>query len=1139
MKTNSMPKVTVVSPYAGGDSLVYFLQSMLQQTLDPALFELILVEDGDFDSSGTVRLFNFGFRVTVIPFNRPSGFNGHSAGLCRNAGARLALGTTLVFVDSDCILHPDCIRLHYEVMSDRPDLALCGLLKELPAYNSYLLERGFYGSYDELSQASLPDHRSKPLEDEIPPSGDGWDFWYSGNASVSRSAFLQVGGFDKSGHRCHDLELAYRLFRMGLKFEYSQLAEAIHVEHPRSIDFRKEQMQGVLYIGKKHPELKRFAEDQFIVKKRALEGIAERCESKFQQIIHNLPGVRAGFSWVATPGVAEEQLAPSLDYIPYFSAHHKDNVRLNLRLHRSCWDYNIILPESIVVDHPSITVILPVYNGSHRVLRAVQSVFLQTCQSFELIVVDDASTDGTLKEVEPYRVDPRFRVISLRSNHGLSNALNIGLEASMSAFVLQLDADDWLEPTALETVLKHFMTDDSVAAVYGDAILHDGNGSAYTVTGEQLQSPVEYFEYFQCQVPRAFRKSVLIDRGGWTVSDAQEGRYYEDRLILAKISETHKVLWMPEKLYHVEERRDSLYRAEPLASASAKLPILQEQANRRGYSMSYVFQGNMLKGKFRLSLSVSPGLSWSVVIPFHRSLEQLGNSLRSWLESDFLAAPGEIIVVDEGSDEDARKLIELSPERIRVLRFDARNGPAWARNAGAATSQYEMLFFSDADHIVPPNVISSHERRHGDCPEDAIVIGNVFGRRTFSVVEPGCRSEHKRRLLDILRFDARLEGIASMLACDRAVSLMDDSDTVWKSAQAFSITDAWLADWAAILIKYGENLEAYPHRWTRVSSGSMSIRRGVFKRIGGFDERLPSMEDWELGARAQKDNIAILCAPEAEPYHQVHPVDADRWRNDHVAVQILAAKHGELVKSLISASERFRPPAAAPIRAIIHARDANRLRPPEEQAPRGAADSYCVLTFDDGPHPLATPLILEALGRFNSKAIFFFLGAEAAKYKELCLRVADAGHEIGVHGWTHTSAERFTTIEHFERLSRAINVIEEASGSDVRYTRPPYGRLSAAYADAAEKLGLHVVGWDVSSEDYSAPSHVDIIKNLASQGVRNKVLLFHDGAGDAFITLRALEWLLKACSDSGIRLISLAECSRLRELPSLGLMDLT
>lgn len=1137
MSVNDTPKVSVISPYAGGEGLPYFLQSMLQQTLNPSLFELILVEDGDHDSSATVRLFNFRFRVTVIPFKRPANFRGHSAGLCRNVGARLALGRTLVFADSDCILHPACIWMHYEAMGERPDLALYGALKELPAHKRHMLEQGFYETYDELSQACRADHRKKPFEDDITPTGDGWDFWYSGNASVARSAFLQVGGFDDAGHRCHDLELAYRLFKSGLKFEYLHSAEALHIEHPRSMNSRKEQMDGLLYIGKKHRELQTFAEDRFILGKRLLEEMVEHCESKFQQIIHDLPGVRAGFSWVLAPGISEESLASHLTYVPFHLVEFKDNVRVNLRLQRSCWDYNIVIPAPGVVERPEISVILPVYNGRYTIPRAVQSVFLQTCQAFELIVVDDASADGTIQEIEPYRADPRVRVISLRENHGLSNALNVGLETSQAPFIVQLDADDWLEPTALETILKHFMADGSVGAVYGDGIVHDADGHINVMTGQQLLSPVEFFEYPQCQVPRAFRKSALIDSGGWTVSDALKGRYYEDRVILAKIAETHKVVWIPQKLYHVEERRDSLYRSDPLASAAAKLPILWEQAARRGYELSYNFDGKLLRGKFQPKAVIPPNSRWSVIIPFHRSLDQLRHSLRSWLESDLIATTGELIIVDDGSDEDARELVGMSPERIRVHRFESRKGPARARNVGASLAQYEMLFFSDADHIVPPSVLSSHEQRHRACPGDAIVVGAIFGRRTFLIVEPDCRLTHKQRLLDVLRFDSRFDSVAAAIACGGLVNLTNNSDhDVWTLAQSLSFTENWLSRWAPIFIAHGERLEGYLHRWTRVNTGSMSISAKTFRRLGAFDEGLFSMEDWDLGARAQKSNVEILCAPEAEPYHQIHPVDSDRWRNDEVGAHTLSAKHGNLIKNLLDAGQSIQSPAALPIGTILRHRERASLTPPigeEQLLPDNLAGGYCALTFDDGPHPLGTPLILEMLERFNCKATFFFLGSEAKKYPELCLQVASAGHEVGVHGWVHTSAEKFTTAEHFDMMSKAVRVIEEACDTTVRYIRPPYGNLSASLATVADKLGLQVVGWDVSAEDYSAPTRTDLIKNLASQGIKNQVLLFHDGAGDAFVVAEALDWLLKTCSDFGIQMISLQRCAQFRKLPSL------
>ncbi len=1136
MSMNLIPVLSVISPYAGSDTLAYFLESLTRQTLDPDLFELLLIEDGDYNCTQILGSYKTRFAARVMPLIRPDGFVGHSAGLCRNLGAHHARGRVLVFIDSDCLIHPDCLRSHFELMSESRGFAICGAAKELPVYNQELLRREPTPTYEELALSSLIDHRSESDDDVTPPSGNGWDYWYSLNAAVGREDFLNVGGFDETGYRCHDMDLAYRLFKSGLRFEYSQVPEVIHVEHPRSINFRKEQMKGWLHLAKQHPELKAFAEDRLIVSKRLLMTTIERCENRFQQIIRNLPGIRVGSTWLLPLGATEGAVAPYLDYVPYVSKDYQDLRYLNLRLHKNCWDYSIALPKAVVADSPVISVIIPTYNAQDTIARAVQSVLLQTSQAFEVIIVDDASTDGTLREVVPFQTDPRIRIFSLRYNEGLSNALNVGLLKSQAPFIIQLDADDWLQATALESVLKALRSDDTIGAVYGDSIIHGPDGEVSVSAGRQLSAPIEFFECTTPQVPRAYRKSALLEVGGWSTSDAFFGRYFDDRLILARIAEKYRVDYLPQKLYHIEEFTDSLSRGMPLSFMAGKLIILWEHANRKGNLLSYTFNGRYLRPKFQRRKAAAVNSNWSVVIPFHRSAEQLKNSVKSWLESDLMMTTGEIIIVDDASGERVDDVVSLDPGRISLISSESRRGPAWARNAGAAAARYEMLFFSDADHIVPPDVISCHERRHASAPAQAIVVGGVYGRRTFSSVAADCRATHKQRLLELLRFDERFEQVASRLACGYGVTLIDaDScDEIWEKATKVSVTDPWYGEWAKIFLSHGEALDDYPHRWTRVNSGNLSIKAETIKKLGGFDEYLSSMEDWELGARAQKMNVLIIPAPEAEPYHQVHPVDPARLDKDRHAASFIQAKHEDLVADLLSRKEKHRPPAAHVIsRALQDADDEGEVLADQPSLPESLADGYCVLTFDDGPHPLGTSLILEVLERFSFTATFFFLGAEVEKYKDLCRQTVALGHEIGIHGWTHTEVERLTTSENLEMLARTVETINRVAGVDVSYVRPPYGRLNESFVLAAQHLGLIVTGWEVSSDDWRALSKCDIIKNLASEGIKNKVILFHDAAGDPLITIEALEWLLNACSNFGIKPISLAECSALRTLPSL------
>jgi GT2 family glycosyltransferase len=494
--------------------------------------------------------------------------------------------------------------------------------------------------------------------------------------------------------------------------------------------------------------------------------------------------------------------------------------------------------------------------------------------------------------------------------------------------------------------------DDGVGAVYGDSIVHGPDGEVSTAAGRQLSTTTELLECTTPQTPRAYRKSALLEVGGWSTSDAFFGRYFDDRLILARIAEKRQVRHLPLALYHINEVDGSLTRSRPLNFMAGKLAILWEQANRKGCLLSHTFNGRYLRAKFHPREPRSVASNWSVIIPFHRSVGQLRASVKSWLESDLAASDGEIIIADDASGEPLDDVVALDPHRIKVVHAETRRGPAWARNAGAAHARHEMLFFSDADHIVPRDVLGCHERRHAAAQYEAVVVGGVHGRRTFFSVTPDCRTLHKRRLLDLLRFDERFEGVASRLACGREVTLVDADSCqgLWEHASKISVTDPWYGEWAKIFLAHGEDLEDYDHRWTRVNSGNLSVSAATLRRLGGFDEYLSSMEDWELGARAQKMNVSIVPAPEAEPYHQVHATDPDRSSKDRLAASFILAKHEDLVDALLSRKDTYPPPAAQEIRTALDGdgrRPAGRTEQPP--VPESLAGGYCALTFDDTP----------------------------------------------------------------------------------------------------------------------------------------------------------------------------------------------
>jgi glycosyltransferase involved in cell wall biosynthesis len=130
---------------------------------------------------------------------------------------------------------------------------------------------------------------------------------------------------------------------------------------------------------------------------------------------------------------------------------------------------------------PRISVVIPVHNRSLPVRRAIESVLAQTCQDFDIIVVDDASTDGTPAAVEAFG-DPRITLIHHERNRGGSAARNTGFRASSAEYIAFLDSDDEWLPGKLERQLAAFeRSGDRLALVYTGAerVFPDGSVSRH------------------------------------------------------------------------------------------------------------------------------------------------------------------------------------------------------------------------------------------------------------------------------------------------------------------------------------------------------------------------------------------------------------------------------------------------------------------------------------------------------------------------------------------------------------------------------------------------------------------------------------------------------------------------------------
>ena len=144
------------------------------------------------------------------------------------------------------------------------------------------------------------------------------------------------------------------------------------------------------------------------------------------------------------------------------------------------------------------------------------------------------------------------------------------------------------------------------------------------------------------------------------------------------------------------------------------------------------------------------------------------------------------------------------------------------------------------------------------------------------------------------------------------------------------------------------------------------------------------------------------------------------------------------------------------------------------------------ITFDDGPTPDVTRQILAILDRYSVKATFFCCGQNADANPDLLKRIADEGHSVGYHSYSHKDILKTNPSEWLADVERKSVV------SDAKLFRPPYGRiLFRHYYKLKSKYKF--VFWDVMSYDYDANRSPEAIMDLLGKSVREgSVVVFHD-----------------------------------------------
>ena len=172
------------------------------------------------------------------------------------------------------------------------------------------------------------------------------------------------------------------------------------------------------------------------------------------------------------------------------------------------------------------------------------------------------------------------------------------------------------------------------------------------------------------------------------------------------------------------------------------------------------------------------------------------------------------------------------------------------------------------------------------------------------------------------------------------------------------------------------------------------------------------------------------------------------------------------------------------------------------------------LTFDDGPHPVYTPQMLDVLARYGARATFFVVGSLVEAYPGTTQRIVDEGHTLGNHTWNHDALGGLSREEFDETIGRTQALLSRWGSTCLR---PPYASMDASTRDWAAEHGLTVFTWDTSPKDWLQVSAQDISQHIVDYARDGVIMLLHDGGGDRSQTVVGLDSALSQLSRRGYR----------------------
>ncbi|ADY56139.1 polysaccharide deacetylase [Syntrophobotulus glycolicus DSM 8271] len=176
--------------------------------------------------------------------------------------------------------------------------------------------------------------------------------------------------------------------------------------------------------------------------------------------------------------------------------------------------------------------------------------------------------------------------------------------------------------------------------------------------------------------------------------------------------------------------------------------------------------------------------------------------------------------------------------------------------------------------------------------------------------------------------------------------------------------------------------------------------------------------------------------------------------------------------------------------------------------------SGVALTFDDGPDPNFTPLILDSLAKLGVKATFFLVAEKAENHPALVRRIVQEGHTIGCHCYAHRHAWTMGPMTTIRYWKKGLASIKQLSGHEPEYIRPPWGGVNLAFYLWCKLRGKQIVHWSIQGHDWlHTQTPEKILHEILPKIKAGSIILLHDSGGDFGAPQNTVELLPKLVSE--------------------------